>query len=301
MWFKNLRVYQVTEPLRLDNEQLERALTEHKFTPCMGQDALKIGFTYPLHPSIKSYHHQLDNLYVFALKRQEKVLPAAVVNEELQPKIDALEAEKGRPLGRKEKQALKEELIQTLLPRAFSRSTVTQAIYDAEHNWLIVNASSASRAEDLLALLRKALGSLPAVPWIDSNQLSQALQQWLANQNLPAGFVLGHEAELKAPDEEGAKVKFSNHLLTAAEVQSHLEDKLVTRLELQMPEQLGLQVCEDGGLRKLQFHELLANKNDELGWDDLILRLDADLLVMSHEIAGVLKALKENVQPLVKS
>ncbi|MCL5459714.1 recombination-associated protein RdgC, partial [Loigolactobacillus coryniformis] len=92
----------------------------------------------------------------------------------------------------------KEELIQTLLPRAFSRSTVTQAIYDDKNNWFIVNTSSASRAEDLLALLRKALGSLPAVPWIDSNQLSQSMQQWLSNQALPTGFSLGHDAELKA-------------------------------------------------------------------------------------------------------
>ena len=114
MWFKNLRVYQITEPLNLNIEKLDTALAEHKFTPCMGQDALKLGFTFPLHPSIKSYAHQLEHLFVFALKRQEKVLPAAVVNEELQPKIDALELENGRPLSRKEKKALKEELIQIL-------------------------------------------------------------------------------------------------------------------------------------------------------------------------------------------
>ena len=301
MWFKNLRVYQITEPLNLNIEKLDTALAEHKFTPCMGQDALKMGFTFPLHPSIKSYAHQLEHLFVFALKRQEKVLPAAVINEELQPKIDALEAEKGRPLGRKEKQALKEELIQTLLPRAFSRSTVTQAIYDAKNNWFIVNTSSASRAEDLLALLRKALGSLPAVPWIDSNQLSQSMQQWLSNQALPAGFSLGHDAELKAPDEEGAKVRFSNHVLMTDEVQSHLEDKLVTKLELVQPEQLSLMICEDGSIKKLQFEELLANKNDELGWEDLVLRLDADLLVMANELAQVLQVFKDQVQPLVKA
>ncbi len=296
MWFKNLRVYQITEPLNLNIERLEQALAEHKFTPCMGQEAVKMGFTYPLHQSIKSYVHQQQELFLFALKRQEKVLPAAVVNEELQPKIDALEQEKGRPLGRKEKQALKEELIQALLPRAFSKSSVTTALYDAKNQWFIVNTSSASKAEDLLALLRKALGSLPALPWIDANQLTQAMQHWLTNEGLPAGYQLGHEAELKAPDEEGAKVKFSNHLLTAAEVQSHLEDKLVTKLELTLPEQVSFQVCDDGSLKKLKFHELIADKNDELGWDDLILRLDADLLVMANELNAVLQAIKQQVQ-----
>ena len=296
MWFKNIRVYQVAEPLQLEPTALETALSAFKFSPCTGQEAVRSGFTTPLHPLVGQYHYQLDQLWFFAIKRQEKVLPAAVIQEELQPKIDALEQERGKPLGRKEKQALKEELVQTLLPRAFSRSSVTQAFYDAKRQRLIVNTSSASKAEDLLALLRKALGSLPALPWIDANQLTQAMQHWLTNQGLPAGYQLGQEAELKAPDEEGAKVKFSNHLLTAAEVQSHLEDKLVTKLELTLPEQVSFQVCDDGSLKKLKFHELIADKNDELGWDDLILRLDADFLVMANELNAVLQAIKQQVQ-----
>ncbi len=295
MWFKNLRVYKITETLNLEPEALERALQEHKFSPCTGQEAVKMGFTFPLHHTIKQYHHQQAHLHLFAVKRQEKVLPAAVVNEELQPKIDALEAEKGRPLGRKEKNALKEELIQMLLPRAFSRSSVTTALYDEQNQWFIVNSSSAGRAEEVLSLLRKTLGSLPALPWIDQNQLNLALQQWLTNAGLPKGFVLGNEAELKAPDEEGAKVKFSNHLLTAAEVQSHLEDKLVTKLELALENQISLMVCDDGSLKKLRFHEMLANTNDELGWDDMVLRLDADLLVMANELASVLTAIRQAV------
>lgn len=297
MWFKNLRAYILNEPLALQGDALERALAEHKFTPCMGQDQVKMGFTYALHPSVKQYAYQLENLTLVGLKRQEKILPAAVLNEEMQPKIDALEAEKGRPLSRKEKQAIKEEMMQVLLPRAFSRSSVTTAIIDAANGWVLVNSSSASRAEDLLALLRKALGTLPALPWIDSNQLGQALQHWLSNQGLPEGFVLGNEAELKAPDEEGAKVKFSNHLLTAPEVQSHLEDKLVTKLALSLPEQLDVQIADDGGLKKLQFHELIAGKNDELGWDDLVLRLDADLLVMAKELNQLLVTLRKQVMP----
>ncbi len=177
----------------------------------------------------------------------------------------------------------------------FSRSTVTTALYDEKNQWFIVNASSASRAEEVLSLVRKALGSLPALPWIDNNQLNMAMQQWLTNQNLPAGFSLGHEAELKAPDEEGAKVKFSNHLLTADEVQSHLEDKLVTKLEFALEGQLNFIVCDDGSLKKLRFHEMLANQNDELGWDDMVLRLDADLLVMANEVAILLQSLRQAV------
>ena len=48
MWFKNLRLYQVTENLNTDQEQLEQALAAFKFTPCTSQEAIKMGFTLSL-------------------------------------------------------------------------------------------------------------------------------------------------------------------------------------------------------------------------------------------------------------
>jgi recombination associated protein RdgC len=302
MWFKNARIYKITEALNLEPAALERALAEHKFSPCTGQETVRVGFTYPLHHSIKQYHHQQQNLHLFAIKRQEKILPAAVINEELQPKIDALEMEKGRPLGRKEKSVLREELVQALLPRAMSRSSVVTVIYDSETGYLIVNTASAGRAEDLLSLLRKSLGSLPALPWTDNNKLNLNMQDWLAGKNLPAGFELGHSVELKAPDEEGAKAKFSNHLLTSAEVQSHLEDKLVTKLEMSLPNALNFIIANDGSIRSIQWNELTTNTNDELGWDDLVLRIDADLLLMAQQFRALIAAVDGNVvEPTAKS
>lgn len=293
MWFKNARIYQVTEHLF---DLHGAALDDELFKPCDGQQAATIGFTYPVHDSVKKLVHEgQDGLFVVAVKRQEKILPAAVINEELQPKIAALELEKGRPLGRKEKQALKEELIQTLLPRAMSRSAVIRAVYDSKTGYLIVDTASANRAEEVLALLRKALGSLPAMPWTDNNKLNMNMQSWLAGNNLPEGFALGHSVELKAPDEDGAKAKFSNHLLTHDDVQSHLEDKLVTKLELTKAENITFTIADDGSFRRIQWHELLANGNDELGWDDLLLRTDADLLLMAQQFRNLITAIGEKV------
>ncbi|MCC5704113.1 recombination-associated protein RdgC, partial [Klebsiella pneumoniae] len=139
----------------------------------------------------KEYCHHVNGLMVFSIKKQEKLLPSSVVNEELAPKIDAMEQEKGRPLSRKEKQTLKEELVQTLLPRAFSKSTVTTAYYDRSTSMLIVDTASASAAEEFLALLRKAFGSLPAMPLLDNHQLNQQMHFWLQGKELPAGITLG--------------------------------------------------------------------------------------------------------------
>ena len=295
MWFKNARVYRLSAPLSTDLAVWETALAEFKFSPLTAQELVRSGFSFPLHQSIKQYCHALDALLFFAVKRQEKILPAAVINEEMQPRLDALEQEKGRPLSRKEKQALKEELQLSLLPRAFSRSSLTQGYYDAQNQWLVINTSSASKAEDILALLRKALGSLPALPWLDNHKLNTNLQLWLQNKALPQGFELGNDAELKAPDEEGAKVKFSNHLLSADDVQSHLQDKLVTSISLQRNDSLSLQITDDGALKRLKFHDLLTGQNDELGWEDLPARLDADLLLMAQALNQTLLSISQQL------
>lgn len=295
MWFKNARVYRLSAPLSTDLAVWETALAEFKFSPLTAQELVRSGFSFPLHQSIKHYCHALDALLFFAVKRQEKILPAAVINEEMQPRLDALEQEKGRPLSRKEKQALKEELQLSLLPRAFSRSSLTQGYYDAQNQWLVINTSSASKAEDILALLRKALGSLPALPWLDNHKLNTNLQLWLQNKALPQGFELGNDAELKAPDEEGAKVKFSNHLLSADDVQSHLQDKLVTSISLQRNDSLSLQITDDGALKRLKFHDLLTGQNDELGWEDLPARLDADLLLMAQALNQTLLSISQQL------
>lgn len=293
MWFKNVRVYKLSAPLSTDLAQWESALAEFKFTPLSAQEAVKSGFSFPLHASIKQYCHACQHLMFFAVKRQEKILPAAVINEEMQPKLEAMEQEKGRPLSRKEKQSLKEELQQSLLPRAFSRSSLTQGYYDPENQWIVINSGSASKAEDVLALLRKALGSLPALPWLDNHKLNSSLQLWLQNKALPEGFVLGSDAELKAPDEEGAKVKFSNHLLSADEVQSHLQDKLVTSISLEQHEGLALAITDDGAVKRIKFHDVLTGQNEELGWEDLVTRLDADLMLMAAALNSAMLSISQ--------
>jgi recombination associated protein RdgC len=292
MNIKNARIYRLSAPLPVTADTLEQALSEFKARPLSAQESAHVGFCPPLHASIKPLVTELLNgVLVVAVKRTEKLLPAAVINEELQPLVTAAEQEKGRPLSRKEKQQLKEELQLSLLPRAFSRSTVTRAYIDMAGNQIIVDTASASKAEDVLALLRKAIGSLPALPWLDSNKLHSQLQLWLQNQSLPAELTLGHNALLKAPDEEGAKAQFANHLLSADEVQSHLQDKLVTKLQLSKAEVCDFTITDDGAITGIKWADAITAQNDEMGWDDLQARLEADAYLLATELRRVMASI----------
>lgn len=296
MIIKNARIYRLSAPLPVTAETLEQALAEFKWQAPSGQEFSRSGFYQPLHNRIKPLVTELDNnIFVIAVKTTQKVLPAAVVNEELQPIIEAGEREAGRPLSRKEKQQLKEDLLQSLLPRAFSRSTITKAYIDMAGQQIIVDTASSSKAEDVLALLRKAIGSLPALPCLDNHKLNSQLQLWLQNQNLPAGFALGHNTQLKAPDEEGARATFKDHLLTADEVQSHLQDKLVTQLQLSKTDTCCFTIRDDGSITGIKWNDAITEQNDELGWDDLQARMTADLFLVTSELRKVLEAVNASV------
>lgn len=293
MFFKNARVYKLSAPVVTAETfaRFEKALSEFAHNDIGPQSFCSIGFCYPLHESLRKFAHLSGSVIVFAVKRTEKVLTAAMLKEAMDPELAKQQAELGRPLNRKEKQQIKEDLQLSMLPRAFSKSTVTQGYIDINTGRIVLNTASASRAEDILAMLRKALGSLPALPWLDGHKLSAYLQLWLQNKLLPNGSELGTCVQLKAPDEEGATANFKDCVLTADEVQSHLQDKLVKRIQLAKPDSLDFTVRDDLAITGFKWNGILTSQNDELGWEDLQARMDADILLATSTLNGLLDAI----------
>ena len=128
MWFKNIKAYQLTQPLSLDDDSLQTALLTQPFRPCGNQDLATMGFCSPFSIAQKAqgnamlFHRSGNRIWV-TLKKQERLLPSAVVNAELAEKVVAIEADTGSPVGKKQQQDLKQEIIHTLLPRAFTKNS----------------------------------------------------------------------------------------------------------------------------------------------------------------------------------
>ena len=291
MFFKNLQVYRFTRPLEQDADALERNLEEFKFKPCGSQDISKLGWIFPMGKAGSMYTHTASKQILICLKKEEKMLPAGVIKDQLNERVEAIELEQGRAVKKKEKDSLKEEIVMQLLPRAFSRTTQTFAWIDPESDILYVDASSTRKAEELISLLRKTLGSLPVVPIQLKNQADVVMTDWLTEGNIPANFALEDEAELRSALEGGGIIRCKQQDLLSEEIKNHLaSDKFVTKLALNWADSISFIIGEEFAIKRLKFSDVLQEQNEDIDKADFAARFDADFALMTGEIKQFIPA-----------
>ena len=286
MWFKNLQIYRFTRPFELDADQLETMLETVAFTPCGSQDMSKFGWVSPLGKQAQALVHEAAGQLLLCARKEEKMLPSTVVKDALQDKVEALEAEQGRALKKKEKEGLKDEILMNLLPRAFTRHSQTSVWINPADGYLVVDAGSAKKADDVLALLRKCIGSLPVIPVALKTPPEITMTEWLNESATPAGFELEDEVELRSALEHGGIIRAKQQDLLSEEMKAHLlADKLVTKLALNWSDSLSFLLGDDLSIKRVKFSEELKEQNDDVLSEDKAARLDADFALMTGEFA----------------
>lgn len=192
-WFRNAIIYQLTK--QIDFESIEKQLKECEFTPCESADASHFGWSAPLATS-ENLAYQANGRILLVAKREEKILPVEVVNRELNKRITALEEKERRKLKKTERLSLKDDVIATLLPQAFSRIKTTALYIDKLKQLIFVDAASSKTAVDALALLRKSLGSLPVVPLAFNRAPCEVMTKWVTD-TAPDWLILREEVEIR--------------------------------------------------------------------------------------------------------
>lgn len=285
MWFRNIRLFELIEAFEPSAEQLHEQLEANRFTPCGGLQLQSTGWVSPLGPDHDLLTHAANGCIMLCMRREERVLPSAVVREALADKVRQIEAAESRQVRRKEQQKLKDDIVHKLLPQAFTRSSHLYAYIDPANGWLVVDAAAAKKAEELVSLLRESLGTLRARP-ADVQQSPVALMTAWLNGQPPQGFEIGDECELREPVEGGGVVRCRNQELQADEVLNHLAaGKQVTKLAVSWDERLSCILSDDLTIKRLRFLDLVMDEAADVAADDPIARFDADFALLSLELA----------------
>jgi recombination associated protein RdgC len=292
MWFKNLQLYQLQQPFKLTPEQLHSMLEPQAARECGSMEPSTYGWERPLGRQGTLLTHAVNGHIMLCARSEERILPAAVIRERLAHKVDEIEEAESRKVRRREKEELKDILIQQLLPQAFTKSSLTYAYIDIQGGWLIVDASSSKRAEELIDLLRDSLGSFKVKPVIPAHSPATVMTSWLAGSGPEDGFVVADECELRDPLDEGGIIRCRRQDLMGDEIAPHLKaGKQVVRLALEWAERITFVLCEDLSIKRLGFMDMIQEEAAEVAAEDDSARFDADFAIMSLELGRFIPAL----------
>lgn len=295
MFFKNLTLFRFPKSAaEALGDGLEKSLKKHALKPCGPLEMQARGWVSPFGRGEKALSHQIGHYLLLTLGLEDKLLPPAVVNEALADKLEALEEDRGKKVGGRERKRLKDEVLMDLLPRAFSRPGRLSGYFDLKRGWAVFDTSSPKAAEQFLTILRATLGSFVAIPLDPEESPRNMMTGWLTGAKLPQGFELGNECELKDPADTGAVVRAKKLELDSAEIREHLKSgKQASMLGLVVDERTGFVLAEDLTLRKLKFLDLATEELENTERDDARAELDARFALMTLTLEPTLHRLEE--------
>lgn len=298
MFFKNLTAYRLTQAVNFDAGVVATALETKLHREPATQELATYGFINPIvqHGTalVETAPAPAGEYLLIAAMKTERILPGSVIRDELKKKVTEIEEVQLRKVYKKERDQIKDEIIQAFLPRAFLRSKATYALIMPAAGLILVDTGSAREAEDLLSTLREVLGSLPVRPLCVKIAPSASMTDWVKVQKAPQDFFVLDECEMRDTHEDGGTVKVKRQDLTGDETQLHIATgKIVTKLSMAWQDKLAFVLDDKLSIKRLRFEELLHDQAEADGGDDAHGQSVASLIIMAGTLAVFIPALLE--------
>lgn len=290
--FKNLLVYRIAGGWNAQIDAVEQALQDAVFTECSASQEKSVGWVPPRGEAHGALVERIDGQWLLRLMVETKAVPAAVVKRKVAEQVAQIEATTGRKPGKKEARDLRDDVRLSLLPLAFSKQASVSVWVDPAAGLVLLDASSVNKADEVLTALVKAVPGLNLSLLQTQTTPAAAMAAWLAEGEVPvAGFAIGRECELKAPDESQAVVRYARHPLDIDEVRQHIRTgKLPTRLALTWADRVNFVLSDTLQLKKIGFEDGVFERSASDGDSD---DFDTDAAISTGELRKVLQDLTE--------
>ena len=284
MIFKNLYLYRLARPYQIDPAILVEQLGFNSLQPCGKHEPRSIGWVSPR--SNDQLVHVVNSQMLITLGIEQKLLPASVVKAEAKARADLILHEEGRRVGRREMRDLREAAAVELLSKAFVCQRTTMGWIDPVNGWLVVDASTAAKAEEFLEHLRRSVDGFKAMLVHVNRSPTLAMTGWIMDGDAPENFTVDHDLELRSA--ERSEVKYIRHTLDGDEIRNYVtQGMVVTKMALTWCDRISFVLTENLQIKRLCFLEILkeeAGSQAESEED----RFDIDFALMTGELSKML-------------
>jgi recombination associated protein RdgC len=284
--FKNLNVYRCETTASA--QDMQAALEHARFAECGATEPLSSGWVAPRGQADAALVEAVGGQWLMTLMSERRLLPSAVVKRRVVEMAAQVERESGRKPGKKLRRELKDQAVLQLLPQAFTKRASFKVWLDPLAQRLLIDASSATRADEVVTQLVQAVPALVVKPLHTARSPAALMADWLLNdEQVPAHFSVDRECELKADDEMKAVVRYARHRLDTDEVRQHIRSgKRPTRLALTWQGRVSFVLSDAGQIKKLDFLDVVFENKPARA--DEHEAFDADAAIATGELVRLL-------------
>jgi len=232
--------------------------------------------------------------HLIVCDKQEKLLPASVINQELKRRIAQIETEQGYKVGKKMKRDLKEQITEELYVKAFTVSKFYNVWINTDHDLMCIETTSESVADNVMSQLIKDL-DWRGNRFVTNRPADFLMRQLILSDDSSVGnFSLGASCVLQDRDENGKKITYENESLNSGVVSNYvMEGKKPVKLEVMI----------DGGeciftidnnyvISKITLPDIVENRSDFDTDDDYF---DNQFAISAGQCIGIINALIETL------
>lgn len=257
---KNLVVFKLKDDIKMNS--IVAAMTEdlmqgYKFKECGAHDRVRMGFSTNIDTLYVSSHTDGFLLKVTEqLKKPETNEVKKRIQEREKRHIEDTEQKPNKKL----KDTWKFEVEEELLPLTFAKEPKTYKVFLRKDGLVLVEANY-KKAEEILSLIRKVVGSLPVVPVETDKPVTDFLDSLITETN-DDFFELLNKATLIT--QEDRTVSLSKAPLYDSEAQDLVEDgAMVTCLEMCYDGMVVFNLKDDFSFAGIKYDEQLSGDSDD--------------------------------------
>jgi recombination associated protein RdgC len=283
--FRNLRFYRVEGAWPDSEDALSEALDQAGFEPCGPFTERSSGFE-PVAPDASdALARRVNGADLLRLRSQSRVLPHAVINEELELRAEEFRERTGEAPRGRDKRRLKAEVRDELLPKAMLRSDRIWGYFDIGEKLLGIDAAQEAAAERFLRRLQAASDVLQVRPLAYRRPFADLLNGIFLG-SAPGQFAVGRECRMQDAVEKGSIVRWANFDLSDHSIRDHVANGMrLTHLGIVYDNVMSCVIDENGVFTKVKF---LGMDDDAEQHDDALSRMDAEFVLLTGTLRNLL-------------